>query len=69
MLTIAEFDAINVGDQVSVAEIFGALSDEKIIMTTRQKDEDKAEFVATYFGVTLGRWVATKVGDDIVWSF
>jgi len=58
MLTKEQFEGIAVGDIVEGVPLFPALTQEKVLLRTAQKAHDKAEFVVTYLGVTIGKWIA-----------
>ena len=68
MLTIEEFDSLQVGDQVEGVAIFPALASEPAMLRTAVHEDDRAEFVVTYFGVTIGRWTAQKNDGGLKWT-
>jgi hypothetical protein len=55
-----EFEGLSVGDLIEAVPLFPALGPEPVVLRTSRKAHDKAEFVVTYHGVTLGRWVAQR---------
>lgn len=67
MLTLEQFAELEVGDQIEAGGIFHEITDEPIVMLVSQKASDRAEFVATYMGVTLGRWVCSKTKKGLSW--
>ncbi len=69
MLTIEEFDSLEVGDQIATAPLFPALTPDDIMLRTTHKASDRAEFVVTFLGVTLGKWVAQKSQGGLSWAF
>ncbi|MCL4743852.1 MAG: hypothetical protein KJZ83_00405 [Burkholderiaceae bacterium] len=70
MLTVEQFEALEVGDLIETSPVFCALSDETVVLHTVVRDEktDRLEFVVTYFGVTLGRWACTRKNGELVWE-
>ena len=68
MLTMEEFDDLQVGDEVEGVAIFPALTDEVAMLRTAEIDGDKKVFVVTYLGITLGRWTAQKNQGGIQWD-
>lgn len=73
MLTIEQFDDLEVGDLIETGPIFKALSDEPVVLHTAERKREKGktvrlEFVVTYFGVTLGRWACEKRDGGLVWE-
>ena len=60
MLTLSDFEALAVGDMIETVPLFPALSDEKALLRTTTKSFEKADFVVTYQGVTLGKWTAER---------
>jgi len=67
MMTIEQFDSLEVGDLIETSPVFKALSDEPLVLHVVLKEDDKAEFVVTYMGVTLGRWSCGKVNGELEW--
>lgn len=71
MLTVEQFDDLQVGDQIEVGQIFGRLTQEPVVLLASQKRKDGQvmEFVVTYLGVTLGRWCCFRKGGALEWQF
>ena len=71
MLTVSEFKSLDVGDQVEAAPMFPALSRDPIVLATAQRSEsgDRREFVVTYMGITVGRWVCICKDGVLSWSY
>jgi len=72
MLTGEELDSLKIGDLVEVDPIFPALSNENVVMRTAERPGsigDTVVFVVTYFGITIGRWEATKNAGGVSWKF
>ena len=70
MLTLEEFDSIEVGDQIEAGPLLPALSDEPLLLNTVLESEarDHKEFVVTWHGVTLGRWSCTNRKGVLKWQ-
>lgn len=70
MLTIEQFNDLEVGDLIETGPIFKALSDEPVVLHTVEKKDNgnRLEFLVTYFGVTLGRWSCTRKDGELVWE-
>lgn len=60
MLTVEEFDSLEVGDHVETASIWPRLTAEPVILQTAEVKPDRKEFVVTFCGITLGRWACVK---------
>ena len=69
MMTIEEFDSLGVGDQIKTVPLFPALAEDEVVLRVATKKSDEADFVITYFGVTLGRWTAKKSKGALSWAF
>lgn len=67
-MTLEEFQSLEVGDQVETVAIMPALSEEPVILQTVGVQPDRKEFVATYHGITLGRWVCTNKEGALTWA-
>jgi hypothetical protein len=73
MLTVEEFNSLEVGDLIETGPIFKALSDDPVILHTAKIEEDggdrsRVEFMVTYMGVTLGRWSCNRKGEELEWE-
>lgn len=72
MLTIEEFDSLEVGDHVETEPLFRALTSDPVTLRTekieQQGQKTRIEFVVTFVGITLGRWTCTKLGGALTWS-
>lgn len=60
MLDIAQFDDLMEGDLVEAPSIMLPVTKEPLVMHTQQCTPTRKEFVATFFGITLGRWACVK---------
>jgi hypothetical protein len=70
MMTAEEVDSLSIGDLVEIGTIFPLLGDEPLVMRTAERNPDGATvFVVTYFGITVGRWEATKNEGGLSWKF
>jgi hypothetical protein len=74
MLTLPEFEALKAGDEVETHSIAPRLTQTPVILRVKgtAQMEGKtlqADFVATWRGVTLGKWNAKLVNNTIEWSF
>ena len=69
MLTKDEFDTLAIGDLVETRGLFAKLSEEPVAMQLVERSAERLAFVATYFGVTLGRWVCTAKEGELTWAF
>jgi len=70
MLTIEQFQDLEVGDLVETVPLFKGLCDDPITLYTAERDEknDRLEFVVTYLGITLGRWSCTRKDGELMWD-
>jgi hypothetical protein len=76
MISLEDFDSLQVGDVLEANPIFPALDPGTPVKLRcdrrgdlKGKDEDlMVEFVATYFGVTLGRWKCKKEASGLKWE-
>lgn len=67
MLTVEQFETIEVGDQIEAGNVFKRLNDEPIVLLAAAVRSDAIEFVVTYIGITLGRWVCYRKKDRLEW--
>lgn len=68
MLTVSQFDALAIDDEIEAGILMGGVCDERMRLRTVFKKKKRAEFVATYFGITVGRWVCLKDGTKLKWQ-
>lgn len=68
MLTVEQFDALEKGDLVEVGPLLKGLTDEPVTLYTAKREGERLEFVVTYIGITMGRWIATKAEGEIKWQ-
>ncbi|MEJ6846732.1 hypothetical protein [Sinorhizobium fredii] len=70
MLTLEQFESLEVGDQIETVAVFPKLSHEPVVLRTveKTKDGNRIDFVVTYFGVTLGRWVCSREQEALKWQ-
>jgi hypothetical protein len=69
MLTREEAQGLEVNDLIEVSPIFPALGKEPVLLRVAQVAQDRAEFVVTYFGVTIGKWVCQFGKEELQWTF
>lgn len=67
MITMEEFDELEVGDKIETVNPFPALGDGTINLHLTEKAE-RATFVATYEGITLGTWFCTPKLGGLSWQ-
>lgn len=67
-LTIEQFDALEKGDLVELGPLLSGISSDPVTLYTDKREGDRIEFVATYMGITLGRWAAEKKGAEVKWQ-
>lgn len=60
MLTVEEFDSLEVGDHVETQSIWPKMVSDPVILQTAEVKTDRKEFVVTFCGITLGRWACVK---------
>jgi hypothetical protein len=70
VLTREDFDSLSVTDLIETEPLVQGLSDEPVKLRVSQINEDhtRIEFVAMWFGITLGRWVCTATDDKLDWN-
>lgn len=68
MLDIAQFDALTEGDLIEAPSIMPPATHEPVVLHTQIATPVRKEFVATFFGITLGRWACTKNGEKLTWQ-
>lgn len=69
MLSLDEFDGLSVGDVVeALGGLFPKLGQEPVKLRVKKKEADRADFVVTYFGVTLGSWACTRKEGVLTWE-
>lgn len=67
LLTVEEFDSLEQGDHVETFPLWPALTKELIVLQVIGVTPDEREFIATFCGITLGRWVCTKSQGGLKW--
>lgn len=60
MLTSDEFDAVEKDDLVKIEPLFKGLTPEPIELACRERTTNSITFKATWFGISLGRWVLSR---------
>jgi hypothetical protein len=68
MLTIEEFDSLEVGDQIDVEALFPVMIDDPLVLRTVVAEPERREFVATYCGITVARWECVKLDGVLKWA-
>lgn len=70
MLTEAQFDSLEPGDQIETVAPF-LFSKESVVLQTALKTEregkPRLEFIVTYFNITMGRWACEKTSGGLQW--
>jgi hypothetical protein len=69
VLSIEEFDSLQVSDVIEADPLLPGLSEEPVSLRVSKINDDKTEiqFVPMWYGITLGRWFATKGDNGIEW--
>lgn len=67
MLTLEELDSLQVGDLVETYPLFAGLSKAPVVLRVVEVAKSRVEFVATWLGITLGRWTAAKEKHGVAW--
>jgi hypothetical protein len=49
--------------------LFTPLTKEPLVLRVKGRTANSVDFVVTYFGVTLGKWHATKDLGGVKWRF
>jgi len=68
MISAKEFHGLSAGDQIEGPPLLQKLSDEPIVLLTVLKTKSRAEFVASFQGIALGRWVCSLVDGELKWQ-
>lgn len=69
MISVQEFKDLEQGDQIEGPPLFKVLSEEPVVLLTVLKTKKRAEFVASFEGITLGRWTCILVeGGELQWQ-
>lgn len=69
MLTVAEFDSLEVGDQIETAPLFPILCDDPVVLRTVAAEADRRDFAVTYCGITMARWSCVKTEElGLTWT-
>lgn len=68
LLTVEEFESLEVGDHVETHPLFQKLTKEPIVLQVAGVKKDRREFAATYCGITIGRWSCTKRQGGLKWQ-
>lgn len=69
MLTFEEFDSLQLHDLVETFPLMKGLCREPVVLRVVERTDDAVEFVATYFGITLGRWACERGKSKLNWRF
>lgn len=67
MLSVEQFNELEVGDLVEAGSMLPPATQEATVFHTVEKKENRLEFVVTFLGVTLGRWACVKDGEVLSW--
>lgn len=59
MITLEQFDSLEVEDAIETNAPFPQLSDEVIVLVCTQVGKDQLEFRAAWSGIDIGLWTAT----------
>jgi len=69
MLSLEDFESLQIGDQIEAPGLFQSLDrTEPVALCVNAIEGDVKSFLVTYFGVTLGRWKCTKKGETLSWQ-
>ena len=68
MITAEQFAGLEVGDLIETVSIFPALTADPVTLITDKKTENRAEFVVTFVGITLGRWTCDMKEGVLTWK-
>lgn len=69
MISVDDFKDLEQGDQIEGPPLFKMLSEEPVVLLTVLKTKIRAEFVASFEGVTLGRWVCILLSTgELQWQ-
>jgi hypothetical protein len=69
MLSVEELDGLKVGEEVEADGLFTPLTKEPLVLRVKGRTANSVDFVVTYFGVTLGKWHATRDLGGVKWRF
>jgi hypothetical protein len=69
MLTNEEFDSLEVGDHVETYPLFPGLTRDLVVLQVIGVQDGSREFMATYCGITIGRWLCIKCQGGLKWQF
>lgn len=68
VLTVEEFQSLEVGDVVDTESMFPSLTQEKVSFLVQERSQTEVRFVATFMGITLGRWYCRHIGKNLEWG-
>lgn len=68
MMTVDEFSNLAKGDMIEGPSLFPRISVEPVVLLTTLKTNRRAEFVVSWMGVTIGRWVCSNKGGNLEWQ-
>lgn len=69
MLTLEEFNKIEVGDEVETFELLPALSNDPLILHCTGKNLISRFFTMTFCGITLGDVSCVETDGNVKWKF
>ena len=69
MLSLEDFELLQVGDQIEAPGLFQNLDPkEPVVLCVNSIEGDVKAFLVTYFGVTLGCWRCTRKEETLSWT-
>ena len=68
MLNVEQLTGLEKGDLVETMPLLAGASPEPIVLRVAAVGPETVAFVATWHGVTLGRWTATILDGEVEWN-
>lgn len=67
MLSIEQFNTLEIGDIIEVGQLFPGLTAEPVVLRVESVRSDSLDFLVTYCGTFIGKWVCTLRKDRLSW--
>jgi len=67
MMSLEEFQSLEVGDQIEIGSLFDNLDGEPVVLTLTGTYGNRRSFLATLYGVSLRTVGAVVTGEKIRW--
>lgn len=67
-LTVEDFLSLEPGDLLEADSLFPGLTQEPVVLHTRERVGDSLKFTATLFGVTLADVTCTRTKGALKWT-